>query len=86
MMAMIVILAHIFAPFNFSAVPSYSNPVPRIDEWHGSLPRFKELIEFHEHVHMMNIHSEDVLMKMFMYSLEDDAHDVGKSNHSQIRT
>ena len=50
-----------------------------MDEWGDVLPKFREhrdenptehLLEFHEHVHQWGIHHEDVLMNMFMYSLE----------------
>jgi hypothetical protein len=75
------ILARRFAPFNFSIIPSFPNVVPTIDEWGDFLPRFREhrddnpveyLFEFHELMHQWGIHHEDVLMKMFMYSLEGD--------------
>jgi hypothetical protein len=80
--AMEEILARRFAPFDFSVVPGYPNPVPHVDEWKGQLPKFKEgiddnivehLLEFHELMHHLDIFHEDVLMNMFMYSLEGDA-------------
>jgi hypothetical protein len=76
------ILARRFTPFDFSAVPGYPNLVPHTNEWQGYLPKFKEgtydnhvehLLEFHELMHHLDISHEDVLMKMFMYSLEGDA-------------
>jgi hypothetical protein len=76
------ILAWRFDPFNFSSVPNFTNVVPTMDEWGDFLPRFREhrddnpvehLLEFHELMHQSRIHHEDVLMKMFMYSLEGDA-------------
>jgi hypothetical protein len=76
------ILARRFAPFNFSAIPSFPNVVPTIDEWVDFFPIFKEhkednpaqhLREFHELMHQWEIHHEDVLLKMFMFSLAGDA-------------
>jgi hypothetical protein len=82
------ILAWRFSPFNFSVVPGFPNVVPTIDEWGDYLPRFREdkddnpadhLLEFHEVMHQLGIHHEDVLMNMFMYSLEGDAHEWYRS-------
>jgi hypothetical protein len=76
------ILAQRFAPFNFSVVPGFPNVVPTVDEWGDCLPKFREdrddnpadhLLEFHEVMYQLGIHHEDVLMKMFMYSLEGEA-------------
>ena len=76
------ILARRFAPFNFSDVPGFPNPVPTMDVWGDCLPWFRErkednpsdhLIIFHQYMVQLNIQHEDVPMKMFMYSLEQDA-------------
>jgi hypothetical protein len=76
------ILARRFAPFNFSAIPGFPNVVPSLDEWGDYLPIFRSceednptqhLIEFHELMHQWEIHHEDVLLKMFMFSLAGDA-------------
>jgi hypothetical protein len=76
------ILARRFAPFNFSVVPGFPNVVPAPNEWNDYLPIFREhkednpahhLSEFHELMHQWEIHQEDVLMKMFMFSLAGDA-------------
>jgi hypothetical protein len=76
------ILAQRFAPFNFFVVPCFPNLVPTIDEWGDFMPIFREhkdddpakhLLEFHELKHQWEIHHEDALMKMFMYTLEGDA-------------
>ena len=73
------ILARRFAPFNFSDIPGFPNPVPIMDVWGDCLPRFREskednpsdhLIKFHQCMVQLNIQHEDVLMKMFMYSLD----------------
>jgi hypothetical protein len=70
-----------FAPFNFSSIPSFPNVVPIVDEWRYFLPRFKgedeycpahHLIKFHQCMYQLDIHHEDVLMKMFMYPLDAD--------------
>jgi hypothetical protein len=75
-------LARRFAPFNFSVVPGFPNVVPTVDEWVDFFPIFKEhkddnpaqhLCEFHELMHQWEIHHEDVLLKMFMFSLAGDA-------------
>ena len=39
--SMEAIVATRFAPFNFSAVPDFTNNVPTIDEWGDFLPRFR---------------------------------------------
>ena len=72
-------LAQRFALLNFSNVHGFPNTVPIIDEWGYFLPRFREkeednlahhVIKFHQYMDQLSIHHEDVLMKMFMYSLE----------------
>ena len=79
--AMESILARRFSPFDFSIVPGFPNDVPTIYEWVDHLPRFKgdyydhpaqHLIEFHQYMDQQNINHEDILMKMFMYSLEGE--------------
>jgi hypothetical protein len=76
------ILARRFAPFNFSAIPGFPNVVPSMDEWGDYLPIFgkceednpaQHLSEFHELMRQWEIHHEDVLLKMFMFSLAGDA-------------
>ena len=56
--------------------------MPHIDDWEGYLPKFKgndednlveNLLEFHKLMHQLDISHEDILMKMFMYSLERHA-------------
>jgi hypothetical protein len=78
------ILAQRFSPLNFSIVPGFPNVFPTIDEWGDLFPIFREhrddnhvehLLEFHELMHQWEIHHEDVLMNIFMYSLEGDAHE-----------
>jgi hypothetical protein len=78
------ILSQRFAPLNFSFVPDFPNVVPTMDEWGDFLRIFREqrddnpvehLLEFHELMHHWGIHHEDVLMNMFMYSLEGDSCD-----------
>jgi hypothetical protein len=75
------ILARRFSPFNFSSVPGFPNVVPTMDEWGDFLPIFRErkednptehLREFHELMHQWEINHEDVLLNMFMFSLEGD--------------
>jgi hypothetical protein len=73
------ILAWRFSPFNFSIVPGFPNVVTTMDEWGDFLPAFGEhrddnpaenLLESHELMQQWGIHHQDVLMKMFMFSLE----------------
>jgi hypothetical protein len=86
--AFAALLARRFAPLDFSTVPGFPHPVPSIDIWGDHLPRFAEkkednpsdhLIRFHQCMVQLNIHDEDVLMKMFMYLLEGDAREWYKS-------
>jgi hypothetical protein len=78
-MAMKAILARRSAPLNFSAIYGYPHPVPQIYEWKYLLPRFYEgendnpfehAHEFHSLMQHLEIHHKDILMKMFLYSLE----------------
>jgi hypothetical protein len=72
-----------FDPIDFSNIPGFPNPMRSIGVWGVCLPRFIEdeddnpthhLIEFHLCMHQPSIFHEDILMKMFMISLEGDAH------------
>jgi hypothetical protein len=76
------ILARGFAPFDFSIVPGFPNVIPTPNEWGDYFPIFREckednlaqhLHEFHELMHQWEIHHEDVLMKIFLFSLAGDA-------------
>ena len=69
-------------PFDFSTVHGFPNVVPTMDEWGDCFPTFREhrydnllenILEFHELMQQWGIHHEDVLMKMFIHSLEGDA-------------
>jgi hypothetical protein len=55
-----------------------------MDEWGDYFPIFRErkednpaqhIHEFHELMHQWEIHHEDVLMKIFMFSLDEDSHE-----------
>jgi hypothetical protein len=50
------ILARRFAPFNFSAIPSFPNVVPSMDEWGDYLPRFREREEENPAQHLSEFH------------------------------
>jgi hypothetical protein len=76
------ILARRFAPFNFPAIPDFPNVVPSLNEWGDYLPIFgkyeednpaQHLSEFHQLMCQWEIHHEDVLLNMFMFSLAGDA-------------
>jgi hypothetical protein len=78
------ILSQRFSPFNFSIVPGFPNVFPTIDEWGICLPIFREhrddnltenFHEFHEIMHQWEIHHQDVLLNIFMFSLARDAHE-----------
>jgi hypothetical protein len=80
--AMESILARRFAPFDFSGILGFPNVVPTMHEWGDYLPRFRgddhdhpaqHLIDLHQYMDQLDIHHEDVLLKMFMYSLEGEA-------------
>ena len=76
------IVAARFSPFNFVDIVGFPNIVPTIDIWGYFPPWFREikednpsdhLVKFHEYIDQLDLHHEDVRMKMFMYSLEGDA-------------
>ena len=82
------ILPQRFAPFDFSNILGFPNVVPTMDEWGYILHIFREdeyyspmepLLSFHELMHQFGIKHEDVLMKMFIYSLREDPHEWYKS-------
>jgi hypothetical protein len=77
-----------FAPLNFLGIHGYPNQMPHIDEWDEYFPSFSEkkednpaqhLLEFHQCMDQLDIYHEDVLMKMFMFSLGGDARQWYKS-------
>jgi hypothetical protein len=76
----------------------FHNVVPTMDEWGNYFPIFREhkednpaqhLHEFHELMHQWEIHHEDVLLKMFMFSLAGDArewyHSLPPTSISSLR-
>jgi hypothetical protein len=83
-----------FSPLDFTNVYGFPNTVPDIKIWEDVLPKFGEyaddnpaqhLFEFHKLMDELNVHHEDVLMKLFMFSLERDARLWYKSlPHSSI--
>jgi len=81
-MALHAFLAKKFAPLDFSFVAGYLHHVPSVHEWYTYLPRFsgntdrrsdQHLKDFHECMEQQGIVFEDVKMKLFMYSLDEDA-------------
>jgi len=68
-----------YAPMNWSHIPGFPNPMPKV-EWLTDLPIFKDekkdnvalhLVRFHIHVHNLKVQfPEDCLMNMFMATLE----------------
>jgi hypothetical protein len=82
------ILAQRYAFFDFSNIVSFPNPVSSRDEWEGFFPRFRGedwevpvefLLEFHEFMFKIKIIHEDVLVKLYTYSLDGAAHDWCRS-------
>jgi hypothetical protein len=71
-----------FAPLEFTNDFGFPNAIPDIKECRDHLPSFREdkgdnpaqhLFEFHKLMHQLDIHHEDVLMELFMFSLGGDA-------------
>jgi hypothetical protein len=83
-----------FAPLDFTNVYDFPNIVPNINIWEYVLPKFggyvdnnpaQHLFEFHKLMDKLNVHHEDVVMKLFMFSMERDARLWYKSlPHSSI--
>jgi hypothetical protein len=81
-MAMDVILAQRYAFCDFSNIVGFPHPVPTIAEWDDYLPRFRGSKYDHPGEHLLNFHRcmlehdfvhEDVLIKMFIFYLEEHA-------------
>jgi len=76
------LLARRFSPLDFSSVSGFPHTIPHMSEWGYFLPIFKErmednhaqhLFKFHKFMDQLYFYHEDVLMKMFMHSLDGDA-------------
>lgn len=74
-------LANQFSPLHFSSITGYPNHVPLFHEWKTYLPQFtgntyarpdQHLKDFHECMEQHGIIFEDMQMKIFMYSLEEE--------------
>jgi hypothetical protein len=81
-MEMDVILAQRYAFCDFSNIVGFPHPIPTITEWDDYLPRFRGSKYDHPDEHLLNFHRcmlehdfvhEDVLIKMFIFSLEEHA-------------
>ena len=55
-MSMEAIVARRFAPFNFSDIPGFPNPVPTMDVWGDCLPWFRESKEDNPSDHLIRFH------------------------------
>jgi hypothetical protein len=83
-----------FSSLDFTNVYGFPNTVPDIKVWEDVLPKFGEyadenpaqhLFEFHKLMDELNAHHEDVLMNLFMFSVERGARLWYKSlPHSSI--
>jgi hypothetical protein len=76
------ILAKRYAFCDFSDIAGFPHPVPTINEWDDYLPRFRGSEYDHPGEHLFNFHQcmlehgflhEDVLIKLFKFSLEGNA-------------
>jgi hypothetical protein len=76
------ILAKRYAFCDFSDIAGFPHPVPTINEWGDYLPRFRGSRYDHPGEHLFNFHEcmlehgfvhEDVLIKLFKFSLEGNA-------------
>jgi hypothetical protein len=76
------ILAKRYAFCDFSDIAGFPHPVPTINEWGDYLPRFRGSKYDHPGEHLFNFHEcmlehgfvhEDVLIKLFKFSLEGNA-------------
>jgi hypothetical protein len=76
------ILAKRYAFCDFSDIAGFPHPVPTIIEWDDYLPRFRGSKNDHPGEHLFNFHKcmlehgfvhEDVLIKLFKFSLEENA-------------
>ena len=76
------ILAKRYAFCDFSDIAGFPHPVPTINEWDDYLPRFRGSKYDHPGEHLFNFHQcmlehgfvhEDVLIKLFKFSLEGNA-------------
>lgn len=76
------ILAQRYEFCDFSNISGFPNLVPDREVWEHCLPRFgginydhpgEHLLDFHDCMHRLNIDHEDVLIKLFRFSLEGDA-------------
>jgi hypothetical protein len=82
------ILSHRYAFCDFSNISGFPNLVPDRSEWEGPLPRFRGeywevpvefLLYFHECMLKLKVIHEDVMIKLFRYSLEGKACDWCRS-------
>jgi hypothetical protein len=85
------ILAKRFPPFSFSSIVGYPHLVSAINECDDYLPRFIGSKHDHPGEHLLKLHicmiehgffHEDVLIKMFKFSLEEDAREWCQSLHA----
>jgi len=83
-----VILAQRYSFCNFSNIFGFPNHVPERSEWERCLPRFRGedwevsvdvLLDFQECMLKLKFIHEDVMIKLFIYSLEGESHDWHRS-------
>ena len=81
-MSMEAIVATRYGFYDFSIIACFPHPVLSITEWSDYLPRFRGNKYEHPREHLLNFHKcmlehdfvhEDVLIKMFIFSLEEHA-------------
>ena len=79
-MALPEFLVHKFDPFDFTGIIGYPHDMLAYYVWDEYLPKFsryedpaQHLQEFHECMEQQGIINEDVKMKLFMFSLDQEA-------------
>lgn len=89
-MAISTFLVNKFGPLYFTRIAGYPHYMPPFHEWNENLSRFSgneyedpvyHLQEFHECMEQQSIICEDGKMKLFMFSLDQEARVWYKSLH-----
>ena len=71
-----------FSPLDFTNISGFQNTILDLKVWEDHLPSFREdkddnpaqhLFEFHKLMHQLDIHQEDVLMKLLIVLFYDEA-------------
>lgn len=80
-MAVPAFLVHKFDPFDFAGITGHPHDMPTFSIWNEYIPRFnrneyedlaQHLQDFHKCMEQQGIFHEDVKMKLFMFSLDQE--------------